>query len=147
MAVFFKNRFFRNFACYICLPFAVLSTVFFNDYMAYFLSPEGKGLKLVPWIRYVYFIIELTFAMVIPVLLQIKEKHVFNFKDKKEIIYFFVGIPLIFLQVMPIYLPQSLLGYTAVGIHKPWMIIIAIEIIGLYYFFRFKSLYSRFQSC
>ena len=33
MAVFFKNRLFRNIASYICLPFAILSTVFFNDYM------------------------------------------------------------------------------------------------------------------
>jgi hypothetical protein len=111
MAVFFKNRFFRNIASYIFLPFAVLSAVFINDYMGYFLSPEGNGLKLVPWIRYTYFIVELVIAMTIPVVLQIKEKHVLNIKDKKELIYFFVGIPLILLQVMPVYTPQSLFGY------------------------------------
>ena len=145
MAVFFKNRFFRNMASYIFLPFAVLSAVFINDYMEYFLSPEGNGLKLVPWIRYTYFIVELVIAMTIPVVLQIKEKHVLNIKDKKELIYFFVGIPLILLQVMPVYTPQSLFGYTGIGIHTPWLIIIAIETIALYYFFRFKSYDTRYQ--
>ena len=145
MAVFFKNRFFRNIASYLFLPFAILSAVFIDDYMVYFLSPEGFGLHLVPWIRYAYFIVELTLSMAIPIVLQIKEKHVLNVKDKKELIYFFVGIPLIFLQVMPVYIPQSLLGYTGDGIHTPWMIIIAIETIALYYFFRFKNYDTRYQ--
>ena len=83
--------------------------------------------------------------MVIPIVLQVKEKHIFNVKDKKEWIHFLVGIPLILLQVMPVYIPQSLLGYTAVGIHTPWMIIIVIETIALYYFFRFKSYDTRYQ--
>ena len=137
MAVFFKNRFFRNITSYLFLPFAILSAVFIDDYMVYFLSPEGFGLHLVPWIRYAYFIVELTLSMAIPIVLQIKEKHVLNVKDKKELIYFLVGIPLILLQVMPVYTPQSLLGYTGVEIHLPWLIIIAIETICLYYFFRF----------
>ena len=145
MAVFFKNRLFRNLASYICLPFAILSTVFFNDYMEYFLSPMGNGLKLVPWIRYAYFILELVIAMTIEILIQIKYKHVFNFKDKKEIIYFFVALPLILLQVMPVYIPQSIIGYTSISIHVPWLIIIIIEIIGLHYFFRFRSYNDRYQ--
>ncbi len=145
MAVFFKNRFFRNMASYIFLPFAVLSTIFFDNYMVYFLSEEGNGLHLVPWIRYAYFIIELALSMIIPIVLQIKEKHVLNIKDKKELIYFFVGIPLIFLQVMPVYIPQSLFGYTGIEIHIPWLIIIAIETIALYYYFRFKSYDTRYQ--
>lgn len=145
MAVFFKNRLFRNIASYICLPFAILSTIFFNEYMEYFLSPMGNGLKLLPWIRYAYFIFELVLVMTIEVLVQIKYKHVFNFKDKKEVIYFFVALPLILLQVMPVYIPQSILGYTSISIHEPWLIIIACEIIGLHYLFRFKKYEDRYQ--
>ena len=55
MAVFFKNRFFRNIASYLFLPFAILSAVFIDDYMVYFLAAEGKGLHLVPWICILYF--------------------------------------------------------------------------------------------
>lgn len=145
MAVFFKNRFFRNIMSYIVLPFAILSAVFFNGYMVYFLDPKGRGLDLIPWIRYTYFIVELTLAISIPVLLQIKDKHIINVKDKKELIYFLVGIPLIFLQVMPVYTPQSLFGYTSLSIHIPWLILIVIETAVLYYYFRFKNYETRYQ--
>ncbi|MBR4419397.1 MAG: hypothetical protein IKT32_00800, partial [Clostridia bacterium] len=75
MAVFFDTRLFKNIASYVCLPFTILSVVFFNDFMEYFLSPKGHGFDLVEWFRYVYFIFELVLALSIPLLIQIRKKH------------------------------------------------------------------------
>jgi len=153
MAVFFKSRFFRNVASYFCLPFAVLSTVFFNDYMEYFLSPKGHGLHFVPWFRYAYFVLELTLAIVIPLLLQIRYKHYFNVKDGKEWKNFLIGLPTLVLVSMPVYLPQSFLGYsvripaTFGNFHITWIAILFVICLALYYLFRFKSHDERLQLC
>ncbi len=150
MAVFFKTRLFKNIACFFCLPSAILSTIFFNNYMGYFLSPEGRGLHLVPWIRYTYFCIELTLAILIPLLILIKERHRFNVKDPLEWRNILVFLPLIILQAMPVYIPQSLIGYTALKsdsftpLHFIWLAITVAEILFLYYTFRFRSYEDRY---
>lgn len=84
MAIFFDSRLFKNIASYICLPFSILSAVCFNDFMVYFLSSQGNGIHLAEWFRYGYFMLELVIAITIPVIMQIRHKHVFNVKDKKE---------------------------------------------------------------
>ena len=58
MAIFFKSRLFKNIASYICLPFSILSTIFFQDFMMYFLSPNGGGLHMFEWFRYLYFVVD-----------------------------------------------------------------------------------------
>ena len=153
MAVFYDSRFFRNVASYFCLPFAVLSAVFFNDYMAYFLSPLGHGLDLVPWIRYAYFVLELVMAISIPLLLQIRYKHVFNVHDRGEWKNFLIGLPLLVLISIPVYLPQSLIGYdfrtpkTFGNFHLAWIAILFVVCIALYYAFRFRSHHDRLMLC
>ena len=155
MAVFFKSRLFRNIASYVCLPFAILSAVFFNDYMAYFLAtlPVKHGLYLVPWFRYAYFILELVLAISIPLILQIREKHYFNIKDKWEWIRFFVALPCVAFIMMPVYAPQAILGYSQQipealePYHIVWLVGLFAFIMALYYFFRFRSYQDRFMIC
>ena len=89
MAIFFDSRLFKNILSYFCLPFSILSAVFFNDFMAYYMSPKGPGLSFAEWFRQAYFCIELILAISIPVVMQIKHKHYFNVKDKKELANFF----------------------------------------------------------
>ncbi|MBR2617040.1 MAG: hypothetical protein IKC56_02265, partial [Clostridia bacterium] len=113
MAIFFNSRLFKNLACYVCFPFTLLSIIFFNDYMAYFLVPflpveQISGctiLHLVPWARYLIFCLELTMATVIPLLITVKQRHYFNVKDKNEWLHFLVAIPFVFFVMMPVYLP------------------------------------------
>ncbi|MBE5745546.1 MAG: hypothetical protein E7355_05395 [Clostridiales bacterium] len=153
MAVFFKSRLFKNLAAYICLPFSILSAVFFNDYMVYFLSPLGLGLHLTRGFRYAYFIIELVMAISIPLLFQIREKHLFNVKDKWEWIRFFIALPFVAFIMMPVYAPQAILGYAQETLqafepfHIIWLVCLFIGIMALYYLFRFRSAQDRYMLC
>ena len=153
MAVFFKSRFFKNVASYITMPFAVLSAIFFEDYMVYFLSESGRGIHGPEAFRYAYFVIELVLAILIPLLLQIKYKHYLNFKDKREVINFFVGFPLVLLVTIPVYVPQSLLGfgeevYTMFGgFHFAWIGVLIAVILALYFVFRSRPMHDRKMLC
>lgn len=153
IAVFYDSRLFKNLASYICLPFSVLSAIFINDYMGYFLSAKGTGQHLVPWVRYSYFVIELIFAIVIPIVMQIKDKHVFNVKDKKEWFNFLVSLPFVFLVLLPPYIPQSLIGYSSIlakigsPFHIGWILFCVLAAITLYFLFRFKDYKTRNLLC
>ena len=152
VAVFYNGRFFKNVASYFCLPFSLLSVVFFDDFMTYFLAENTHGWALTPVIRYIYFILELVLAVAIPVLLQIKKKHVFKF-NKTEIINFLIGLPAVILISVPVYVPQSFLGYSVYtpksggAFHLIWMAVLLVVTVGLYYIFRFKDRESRIQLC
>ncbi len=151
VAVFCGGRFFKNMAGYFSLPFTVLTTVFFDDFMRYFLASEGKGYHLTPTFRYVYFILELALAFAIPIILHIGEKHVFNFKSGKEWVRYLLGLPAALLVMMPAYAPQALFG-TDMKIpawfssyHLIWMGVSALAIIVIYYIFRFRSYEERYM--
>ena len=153
MALFFNSRLFKNIASYICLPFSLLSTVFFTDYMGYFLSPQGPGLHLVDWFRYAFFIIELVLAISIPIMMQIRHKHYFNVKDKKEWRNFLLALPCIFIIMMPVYVPQSIIGYSSMlakigsPFHIIWIVSSLVLTLALYFIFRFTEYRTRFMLC
>ena len=153
VAVFYKDRFFKNIASYICLPFSILTIVYFNQHMEYFLADNIHAIQLSPALRYAYFILELVLALMIPVLLQIGNKHVLNVKSVKEIVDFIVGIPCVALASVPVYIPQSLFGYnnqipeTYGSFHLIWIAVILTACIGLYYAFRFRSREERVALC
>lgn len=153
MAVFFESRFFRNVASYISLPFAILSTVFFEDFMEYFLSSKGNGIHLPPIYRYAYFVLELVLAIMIPVLMQIKYRHIFRIWDFKEIKNFVLALPFLLAVTIPVYLPQSLFGYdvripsTFGNYHLIWIGVLFLVCLVLYYTFRFRSRQERYMLC
>ena len=156
MAVFYESRFFRNVASYFCMPFAILSAVFFDDHMEYFLSSKGyvgSKINLPPELRYALFILELVLAISIPLLMQIKFKHYFNFKSLKEWRDFILGTIFIIPAAMPAYIPQSFIGYNTLtpqtfgSYHIIWIAILFAVTLALYYLFRFKSFNERFQLC
>lgn len=153
MAVFFNSRLFRNVASYVCLPFSLLSCVFFNDYMHYFLDESGRGLHFTPTFRYVYFIIELSFAIAIPLLIMLCHKHVFNVKCAREWRNFLTAVPFMIMLVMPVYVPQATIGYSKMSAtqgssyHFAWIAILLIVTFSLYYAFRFKPYNERYMLC
>ena len=153
MAVFYESRLFRNIASYICLPFSILSAVFFDDFMVYFLDPKGPGIHAAEWFRYFYFVLELTMAIAIPIMLQIGKRHVFDVKSKTEWKNFLIGAPLICLVAMPVYLLQSLFGYIYRtpeyygSFHIGWIIVLFVICLALYYTFRFRSYHDRLMLC
>ena len=115
--------------------------------------PVKHGLYLEAWFRYAYFIFELVLAISIPLLLQIREKHYFNVKDKWEWIRFFAAIPCVAFIMMPVYAPQAIFGYSnqipeaLEPYHIVWLVGLFAFIMALYYFFRFRSYQDRFMIC
>ena len=153
LAIFFNSRFFRNIASYISMPFAILSAVFFDGYMVYFLSEDGGAIHGPEWLRYTYFVIELVVAILIPLLMQIKYKHYFNFKSKREVVNFVVGLPFVLLATMPVYIPQSFVGYGENphsmfdGYHFAWMIALLVVTLALFFIFRPRPRRERHMLC
>ena len=153
MAVFYESRFFRNIAAVVCLPFSILSAVFFNDYMEYFLSELGRGYHLPAPARYVLFVIELVLAISVPLTLLIKKKHVPNVKSGKEMTELLLGIPATLFAAMPLYAPQAFLGYNnrepAIGsnYHLTWIAFLFVLCVSMYYIFRFKNYDTRYRLC
>lgn len=151
MAIFFNSRLFKNIASYVCLPFSILSAIYFNDFMTYFLSPKGNGINLVEWFRYGYFILELVIAIVIPLIMQIRHKHVFNVKDKREWLNFVVALPFIVFVMIPVYVPQSLFGYSTMlavigsTYHRVWIASSVVLVFALYFLFRFTKYRTRYM--
>ena len=158
MAVFTKSRLFKNAAGYFSAVFAVLVTVFFGDFMEYFLMERtvvvsGYQLTVSEAFRYVQFIAELALAIAIPVALHINEKHVFNVKSLSEWRNFLLGIPGILIAMMPVYAPQAILGYDVFipakfsNYHLIWLAVAFVITLAMYYLFRFKSYDTRYNLC
>lgn len=157
MAIFFDSRLFKNISIFVCLPFSILSTVYFGDYMAYFMgdvfSTVGRGIQAPYLFRSIYFCIEMIISMIIPISFILVERHFFNFKSKEEWANFLIALPFICLSLMPVYIPQSILGYThittsalSIG-NLVWIFITLLEIVVLYLVFRFRDYRQRYMVC
>ncbi|MBQ9801780.1 MAG: YwaF family protein [Clostridia bacterium] len=153
MAVFTKSRLFRNLACYYCLPFAVLSAVFFERFMPYFLQDTGRGIFAPPAFRYAYFVLELVLAMAIVLCLAIRERHLLRVRDAREWGRFLISLPFVAFLTMPSYVPQALVGYSSLRAttfgtyHLVWLAVLAVATLVLYHIFRFRSREDRYNLC
>lgn len=153
LSVFFDNRLIRNLASCVVLPAAVYSAFIFNETMGYFLTGDANGLRLPAPVRYVYYIIELTLAIGIPILMQLCYKHGFRVNDKEEWSNFLLALPGVLYQLMPVYIPQSLVGWTNIdcsafsAFHLGWMLLMAVEIVTLILVFRKKSAEDKYRLC
>lgn len=158
IAVFYKNRTIRNIAIFYGVAITIASLFFYNEYMADFTSALGRGLNSISVLsqgfkdflinhafRSIWFGIILTLQLCIPIVLAINEKHMFNFKDKREYLNFFLTLPFISFCALPIYVPQFLFGYTnlifeAFGIvHFGWLFLVICTLVALYYIFKNKD--------
>lgn len=166
IASFFKNRTIRNIAVMFCLPVTILNIVFIYSYVPYFTSSDGRGLNNIESLsniiktflinetfRVIWFSIILSIGLLIPLMLLIFEKHRFNYKDKKEILYFIITLILMLIIMVPIYLPQTIFGFTNLifkkfGIvHFAWIIFMIIETLILIKVFKNKSEEDKYILC
>ena len=149
IAVFFNNRLLRNIATCFSLPMAIISAFAFDSTMEYFLKKGAYGFYLNPHFRYFYYSLELIIAIILPLLMQMQYKHVINIKNKKEVLLTIGMIPLIMLQMMPSYIPYTIIREHIIKIgmfsplHIVWMIIIPILIVVLHNVFKRKSEYEK----
>lgn len=158
MAVFIKNKYFKNVAVFICIPITIVAICFSDAYIAGFLDEAGRGLNTIDGLSetmrallfdktfrsaclYSFRLLQLS----IPVLLALNEKTIFERKDFKEIVGTLVVAIVVTLGAVPIYVPQYLFGYTDVIFDKfslpqfLWMFFIAAEIVVLYRIFKDKD--------
>ncbi len=153
VAAFTNVRLFRNIAAYVTLPFAVLSAVFFDDFMVYFLDPAAAGFLWSYGGRAAYFVLELSLAVALPILLCIHERHAFRARSFTEWRNFILGTAGVAVTVMPCYVPQAFLGYVQrkptmfSAYHLSWMASVFVIALALYYLFRFRPYSERYALC
>lgn len=145
ISIFMDSRLFRNIASYFTLPVALVATFAFEDTFAYFTAEGAGGYYVDVTFRYCFYILELVLAISLPVLMQLQYKHVINLKDKKEILNIIAALPCIHIQMMPVYVPQSIkrdpgLSMDMFGdLHLGWIVLLVAECVLLHYFFRKRS--------
>ena len=152
MSVFFDNRIFRNIASYFCLPMNLLAALFFDDTFAYFVAEGAGGYYVNIHFRYFFYTLELVLAIIIPVLMQLHYKHVLNVKSYKEILLTIGLIPLILIQMMPSYIPKTLIDQEKLGLsgemfgnlHIIWICCLIAETVLLHFIFRKRSKKDKF---
>lgn len=153
LAVFTKVRVIRNIAGYVTVPFAVLSAVFFDDFLHYFTVSNPHGLQVNTTLRIALFAIELALAIAIPVLVHITDKHVFKVTSLAEWMNFAFALVGVAIVSVPTYLPQAFFGYTDLkpdyfsSFHLSWLAATLMVIIILYYLFRFRPYQDRYALC
>ena len=151
MSVFFNSRLFRNIATCFCLPFSILCAIFFDDTMSYFLAPGAGGFYVASWIRYLFYALELIIAIVTPLLMQINTKHLINLKNKKEILTLIGILPLILIQMVPSYIPRTIVPPLDLStgmfgeFHILWLVSLVIQIILLHFIFRKRSFEEKYM--
>ena len=150
-AVFFKIRTYKNFAVYFCFFVAVIELFIFKDTMTYFLIDSGRAIYLPPIIRYVEYMLELFICLLVPLVIRFVQGHKFDLKNKKEYFNFFGLLPVALLIVMPVYLLQSLFGFTNKFMNPlstenfAWIILIFVIIAIIYFAYRFRSYEERYS--
>lgn len=158
LAIFFKKRTIRNIAIYICPIISIISLVFYPQLLEAYTSSIGRGLNSLsivsegfkafminPVFRSAIFGLIVGLEIMIPVVLAIQEKHVFNVKSLKEWGTTILVLVLSLISCVPISVPQHLFGYSNVIFeawtwpHILWLVAVISEIIILYFVFRNKD--------
>lgn len=152
-AVFLPLRTLKNFAVYFCTPITVLTAFFYNDFLSYFLTPSGRAFWASPFIRHLEFSLELILPIVTGLLLRFRLGHKFRYKNATEWKYFLILLPLTLICVFPVYLPQSVFGFSSLHMkafsvqHILWLTLLLLILILLYALLRFRSYEQRFGVC
>lgn len=155
VAIFCENKTFRNISICFCLPFAIVSTFFYGDFIAYFMQPGTvlwNGFIMPESVRHIQFSAELILAIALPLSLIAAEKYI-PFGDKGQVKNFFIVLPVVIVTLIPMYVPQSLWGYTAItlsGFSEESLMVIGVAFVAcfvLYAVMRFRSYADRYAVC
>lgn len=152
-AAFFKLRTVRNFAVYFCTPVTIVANFFYGDFLAYFLTSSGRGFLVPSQVRHIEFALELILPIVMGILLRFRLGHKFAYKSPREWKYFCVLLPITLLCVFPVYLPQSVFGFSSLYMH-PFSLqhfillgFLLFALIVLYGTLRFRTYEQRLCVC
>lgn len=152
-AAFLKLRTVKNFAVYFCTPVSILASFYYNDFLAYFLTPSGRAFWAAPYVRHIEFSLELILPIVMGALLRFRMGHKFDYKNASEWKYFLILLPITLICVFPVYFPQSLFGFSSLRMsplsmqHFLWLSLLVAILVLLYGFLRFRPYEQRFGVC
>ena len=155
IAVFYKNRTIRNIALSFGVIVSLVAIFYYPQFLECFTSSAGRGLNSISTLpesiknflinadfRSIVFLITCLLQLLIPLILAINEKHIFNFKNKKEYINYFLVLPFVILSCIPIYVPQYLFGYSNIIFsafstpHILWIVGLFVVTTALYFIFK-----------
>ncbi len=153
ISAFYESKLFKNLSVIAVIPSALFSAVIFDDTIKYFMMPEANGLMLPEAVRCIFYILELSLALTIPLISIFVLGHRTNFKDRNEVLGIISALPAMLLIMMPVYIPQSLVGFTDISyapfstLHLAWLICMAAEILIIILFFRRRSMNDKYLLC
>ena len=145
ISVFFSSRLFRNIASCFSLPISILCALFYDSTFAYFVAEGAGGYYINEHLRHFAYTLELVIAIIIPILMQLRYKHVISLKGAKEPLLTLGITALILIQMMPSYIPNSLIAKFEIGtgmfggLHLLWLGSLVAEIVLLHFIFRKRS--------
>ena len=171
LAAFTKKAVFRRIALFFCLPVAIISVITYADFVVGFLSETGRGISTIRGVsdgvklffrnetfRVAWSGLMWLIAIIIPIGLSLSDGFAALRREEGNSVlrivstYFLVLVGLLIL-LIPIYVPQYLIGYTTLIfngfdiVQLVWLILIAVIIAGLYLIFRKRSQEDKYLLC
>lgn len=156
-AAFFKSKTVRRFAVIVPLATVVLSIIYYADYMKYFTTFDTyeiefdytnkvRGIMTSESFRHVEFDLEIIFMAICSLIICATDKLELLPTKALDLPKFFGFLPTLFLVAIPVYLPQSLFGYTRLQMslfspqHFIWLGGTVVLLFIIYFVFRDKSI-------
>ena len=171
VSVFYKNKLFNRITAFFLLAVCVLNVSVYFKYLEVYTSTAGAGIMALrffsegtkaffinPVFRSIYFGLSNYLELMIIVIVTLRSAKDLKFEIKTKNIFKGLGVfLLLFLSIMPIYVPQYLFkGYSLITedvfttfkmgkpFHILWMIFVIIEGVVLTILFKKKSYETRF---
>ena len=171
IAIFFKKPLFKKFVAFAVLPIALLNVILYFVSIKYYTSPMGAGIMPLRFFneetkaffinktfRGIYFGVVSFLELMLASFITLRTgKDLKISKDWKSILLAIAAFVLIFVSVIPIYVPQYLSkGYSNVGagnfdnfkmatpFHYIWIVGVVIEGVLLTLYFKKKSYQDRY---
>lgn len=150
-AAFFSKKIYKNVVVYFCFFVGILELFFFKETMIYFTMDSGRAIFIAPWARYIEYMAELVICLLVPLMIRFIQGYKFDYKNKQEWINFFSILPVMLMVTVPVYLPQSLFGFSNIYMNPlsipniMWILVVFSIGIVIYFIFRFKDYESRYS--
>ena len=150
VAAFYKNNTVNRLAFYVSVVNVILTIIFYADYMKYFqrgyIDPNNvRGIVTKPWFRNFEFDVEIASMAISTLILGFTANKKLLFSKRRDVVNFVCFLPAIFLVAIPVYLPQSLFGFTSLFMnlfspqHFAWLGLTVILFFVIYFGFRNQS--------
>lgn len=163
ISIFYNKKTFNKIAIYFCLPIAIINLVIYFMYLPDITTDNLKGIANIRFFgegfrsfisndifRSSFFGLISLLELVILIYILYKEYKDLKFKNIKEFIIFFITLISLILVIIPIYIPQYLIGYTNIILktysfaHLIWVLSLTIIFICLHFIFKKQSYENKF---